>query len=215
MRYCILLLAFLYSCTGGRELAGVYWSPKSPCKFRINKDSTFSYEYRFQFISEHATGTWRREGKNKYILNSFVKSKRLPVSVNEAENNIGSNNNFLSAIIHIPDQAYYTCEIFINDTLYEKRSCDSLYLIPIATRIKQLFFGITADQRMPGRALDTLYTQPFYPRSEYSNKLKVDISYTDSFFNYRIFNNKAIRIVNRKLMFYDDKYSRRRILRKS
>jgi hypothetical protein len=67
---------------------------------------------------------------------------------------------------------------------------------------------------MPGRALDTLYTQQFYPRSEYNNRLKVDIGYTDSLFNYRVFDNKAIRISNKKLVFYDDKYSRRRMLRK-
>ena len=135
--------------------------------------------------------------------------------MHEAESNIGVNSNFLSVGIQIPNQAYYKCEIFVNDTLYEMRSCDSLSFIAIAMPVKSLFWGISAHQRMPGRALDTLYTQKFYPRSEYSNTLKVDISYTDSFFNYRIFNNKAIRIINKKLVFYDDKYSRRRILRKS
>jgi len=213
MKFYILLTVFLYGCTSVRNIDGVYWSDKSPCKFTMNKDSTFSFEYRFQFQYEHATGTWSRAGKSKYVLNSFVKNKRLPASVSETKSDKEDNSNFLSASIQIPNQAYYRCEIFINDTLYEKRSCDSLSSIVIAKPMRSLFLGICADERIPGRLLDTLYTEKFYPRSEYRNNLKMDISYIDSLFNYRIFNNETIRIANKKLVFYDNKHGVQRILR--
>jgi hypothetical protein len=213
MKIYVLLILFLCGCAGGKDISGVYWSDKSPDKLTINKDYTFSYAYRFQFQYKHATGNWSKDGRNKYILNSFIKSKRLPVNVSESEAN--SDSNFLSIHIQIPDQTYYICEIFINDRLYEKRRCDSLSMVAFATPINSVFFGITADERIPGRSLDTLYTQVFHPKMASANSMKVNVEFTDSLFNYRIFNNTMIKIANNNLMFYDDDYSSPTLLRKN
>ncbi len=203
MKPYVLLFVFLYGCTGSRDVTGVYWSGKDPSKLILNNDSTFSYEYRFQFQYGHATGTWHHAGKNKYILNSFIKNKQLSINVSEAAGDVGSTSNLLSTSIRIPDQTFYKCGIFVDGALYETRSCDSLSSIVITKPLKSIYFGFSADERMPGRFIDTLYTQTFHPRMEYGNNLNVDIAYVDSFFNYRIFDSEMIHIANKKLIFYD------------
>ena len=147
--------------------------------------------------------TSSKEGKNKYILNSFVKNRKLSINVSEVAGNVGSADNLVSTRIRIPDQTYYKCGIFVDDALYETRSCDSLSSIVITKPLRSIYFGFSADERMPGRFLDTLYTQTFHPRMEYSNNLNVEIAYVDSFFNYRIFDSELIHIANKKLMFYE------------
>jgi len=203
MKPYVLLFVFLYGCAGARDVTGIYWSDKSPCKLTLNNDSVFTFEYTFQFKYEHATGTWHKAGKNKYILNSFVKNRKLSINVSEVAGNVGSADNLVSTRIRIPDQTYYKCGIFVDDALYETRSCDSLSSIVITKPLRSIYFGFSADERMPGRFLDTLYTQTFHPRMEYSNNLNVEIAYVDSFFNYRIFDSELIHIANKKLMFYE------------
>lgn len=207
MRPYVFFIFLLFSCSSSREVPGEYLSSKSPYSLILNKDSTFSYRYKFEFAYKYSSGTWNKTGKNKIILNSYIKERRLPLKIYESGNNEEnkSNVNFLSVNVDISDadKKYYWCEIFINDALYEKINCDSLSSISITPPINSVFFGLTADERIPGRFLDTLYTDKFFPKSNSANKLKADISYIDSLFNYRVFNNEVLKMTRKGLNFYN------------
>jgi hypothetical protein len=207
-RLLLFFLVIIYSCSSSVNLSGNYSSSHSPHSFNLNKDSTFSYRYKFEFAYGYSKGTWSKIEGSKILLNSQIKSRVLIVN-EHALGSIGSldSPSYFSINVNIPnaDRASYRCLIFVNDTLYGKASCDSLSPISIPTSIKDIYFGITAGVTIPARFLDTLYTEKMFPKSRTANKDKIDISYNDSLFNYRVFNNEILRISKKGLEFNDGK----------
>ena len=103
------------------------------------------------------------------------------------------------------DKNYYQCMIFINDTLYEKRSFDSIASILITSPVRSIFFKLSTDVRMPTRFMDTLSTDKVIPKFSTANRDKISIVLSDSLFNYRVFNNEVLRVRRKGLRFYDSR----------
>jgi hypothetical protein len=197
----------IYSCTPAGNIAGDYSSSKSPYSFIINNDSTFSYRYKFQVAYEYSQGIWKQLSKNKITLTSYTATRLIPLRVQEGslQKNSEIDDNILSVDVGIPDseKTYYQCSIFINDTLFRKTSCDSLQLLTIDQKINSLFFSISADERIPTRFLDTLYSEKILFKSANRRKLNIDFVYQDSLFNYRVFNDEVLNVSGTYLKFYD------------
>jgi hypothetical protein len=145
-------------------------------------------------------------------LNSGIKSTVIPLSVQESgkiERGLKSTN-FLSINVNIPNTNLedYRCAIFINDTLFQERRCDSLSSILISSSIKDIYFEIRKrpiilkDLRL---SVDPIITNRFFPKSATDNKLQIGIAFNDSLFSYRIFNNEILRVTKRGIRFYDPK----------
>src|SRR6187402_188105 len=138
MRLFICSLVLLYSCSSSVKLPGDYSSSRIPYSFTLNPDSTFNYRYKFEFAYEYSQGAWKKAGRNEIVLNSYIQSKSLPVKVQELDTHEFGQTNFFSVnISSMPDadKNYYQCMIFINDTLYEKRSFDSIASILITSPV--------------------------------------------------------------------------------
>jgi hypothetical protein len=195
----------LYSCSPGLELPENYSSNQSKYQFRLNQDSTFEYSYKFEFAYQYSTGGWSKAGNRKIVLNSNIKSKVVPLREERLPGNDFEQANFFSVGVNIPnaDKKYYQCMIFIDDVLYEKRSCDLLDTILVSGPMKSIFFKLSADPRLPTRFLDTLSTEKFITQSSKSNRERLAIILDDSLFNYRVFKNDTLEVARKGLRFYD------------
>jgi len=210
-KYYVLLLAIslvlIYSCSSIIEVSEDYSSSETPYSFNLGKDSVFDYRYKFEFGYEYSQGIWSKIGNNEIVLNSRVKNRTLQLKVKESIAHEAEQENFFYVNINMPDsdKNYYQCMIFINDTLYGKRSCDSIASILISSPIKNIFFKLSADVRMPTRFMDTLTTDKFSPRLSIGNKTKIDIIFKDSLFNYRVFNDEILKVTRKGLKFRDSR----------
>jgi len=207
-RYLVHLLFFsivAWGCSSSLELSGDYSSNRSKYQFRLNRDSTFEYSYKFEFAYEHSRGRWNRIGKRRIILNSYAKRKVIPMTVQKLSGHDIGQASFFSVSMDIPnaDKKYYQCMVYVNDMLYEKISCDSIDTILVASPVKSIFFKLSADPRMPTRFLDTLSTEKFITHSNTSSQERLNIILRDSLFNYRIFDNDTLEVTRKGLKFYD------------
>lgn len=207
MRLFMYSFFLLCSCSSSIKLPGNYSSKNIPYSFTLNPDSTFDYRYKFEFAYEHSQGKWKKAGRNEIVLTSYIQNKSLPLKVQYLDAHEIGQANFFSVNISMPDtdKNYYQCMIFINDTLYQKRNCDSIDSILITSPVRSIFFKLSTDIRMPTRLLDTLSTDKFIPRSSTANREKISIVLSDSLFNYRVFNKEALRVTRRGLRFYDSR----------
>jgi hypothetical protein len=205
MKLYLVLFTFLLSgCFSNKEIAGVYSSSKSPFSLTLRDDSTFSYRYKFQFAYEYSEGTWSRIGKNKIILNSYIKSRIIPLQVEEnIFNGDKTDSNILSVDVGMPDKekSFYQCSVYINYTLYSKKRCDSLSVL-VNKPVSNFLFAINANEVIPNRFIDTLYTEKFSTKKTIGNKLKVRFLYNDSLFNYRVFDNEVVKVSKKGLKFF-------------
>jgi hypothetical protein len=200
-----LCLVLLYGCHPDRQLAGNYWSNKSPYFFSLNRDSTFDYRCKFQFVYQISHGTWHKVAKNKVVLNSSIKDRTLSLNAKELSSDKNDPKNLFYVSINIPDteKKYYQCMVFVNDNFYEKSNCDSFNSVLVGFPINNIQFKISADPRMPGRLFDTLSTKKFSPQSSTSNKKELEILFSDSLFNYRIFDSDTITLTKKGIRFID------------
>jgi hypothetical protein len=203
--FLISSLILMYGCHSGVELLGDYSSFQSPYTFYLYKDSTFSYRYKFEYAYEYSQGTWSQVGGKMIVLNSQIKNRTLAVEAQNLDDNASEIINHFSIDVNLinGNKNHYQCMIFINDTLFTIKTCDSLSSILINSPIKDYFFKLTTDTRMPTRFLDTLSTNKIFTKSSNSNNFKIKINLVDSLFNYRIFNNDILQVTNKGLNFYD------------
>lgn len=195
-------------CTSGYKISGNYLSNQGLCNLALNKDSTFTYSYKFQIAYRYATGTWSEVGGNLIRLNSNIKSKVIPLKVRKTDiTENGSRDNILTVNVNIPREyrTYYQCSIFVNDVWYTQRNCDSLSLLPIKQPVNSLYFQISADERIPMRFLDTLKTAVYVPKKNYGNQLTIDFDYKDSLFNYQVFDGELMEVSKNKLNYSSSK----------
>jgi len=143
--------------------------------------------------------------EKKIALTSNLQSKVLPLTVSEYE---GTNRIDISVSIPDVEKAYYQCSVFINDSLFIKKRCDSVSSIQVGKPISSLFFRLNADERMPSRFLDSLITEKYFLKSSSSKNLKVDILYKDSLFNYKVFSGEILKFTLKGMKFYSSKNDR-------
>jgi len=203
--WCVPLMLWLAGCSPGQPVAGTYASGGSPHSFILRPDSTFSYRYQFQFGYRYSSGTWRRGGKRALVLNSYISDRTLPLKVVELPAGGGDLGNIFSVNTGVtgPGKGYYRCMVYVNDTLFVTASCDTFSNVRVSFPVKSIFFKLSADARMPSIFLDTLSTEKFRPVNGMGNKVKIDIGYNDSLFNYRVFNNEEVRMSKKGLTFHD------------
>lgn len=204
MKSCIFgFLLLLGSCTGSRNILGTYASNKSPYQFTLNPDSTFSYQYKFQFEYQYSNGSWKNIGNNKIELQSQLKNKIIPITVKEYTNehpNDSCQLNIESNILN-NEKRYYQCLIFIDNTFFAQRSCDSLSNLIVPAPKKSMFFKLTADTRIPTRFLDTLTSSIYSLKNINVYRIDANMTYNDSLFNYKLFNHAILQINNNKLKY--------------
>lgn len=202
----IFISALIFAGCTSIKIPGEYVSKSGSHLLSLKEDSTFSYYYKFEFTQERSNGVFSSANSNSIVLNSNIRDKELPLSIKENPNCDSSNNNILFINFNIPknESRYYLCEVFKNGVSYKKVYCDSLSSLIIKEPLRSFFFKISTDSRMPGRFLDVLYTEEYETRSERGNNLTVDILYTDSLFNYHVFNNIVLKKVSKKTLALKD-----------
>ncbi len=84
---------------------------------------------------------------------------------------------------------------------YITNHCDSISKIPVPFPVNNILLGISGDEKIPNRFIDTLFTEKKSPISTYAN-LQLDVNYIDSLFNYKILNNELIKVGHGRLKFH-------------
>ena len=212
----LFFVVMLSACSTSKEISGEYSSRRIPYVFNLNKDSTFFYRYKFEIDYEYSLGRWNKTGKNAVVLNSHYKERLLQL---ETEHDKTGKIDVISLNIVTPDfdRKYYECLIFVNGALHAKQKCDSTISESIRKPVENIFLGFTADRTvdplLATRALDTVYTEKFYPQAAF-DKYTLRIVYNDSLFSYRVFDNETFKITRKGLIFYDPKRKTRQTIPK-
>lgn len=198
-----LLSVLLGGCATGIEVSGDY-SCKEVCQsFSLNRDATFRFED--EASSGFSDGHWFKYKGDQVVLNSVIKDRSLPLKTFEFGTHEFGQESLLSFDIGLlpTEKPYYQCLVYVNDTLYQKRNCDSLTTIPIKNEVYSLRFDICGNEKMPGRMHDTLHTELYHPRAVSGNKFQIHILFNDSLFNYRVFDNEVFKVTKKGLRVYN------------
>lgn len=204
MRKCIILfIVLLEACASSKNVVGTYASNQSPYQFTIKSDSSFTYQYKFQFAYQYSNGKWKNVGKNKIELQSQFKNKAIPITVKEYTNEHANDSVQLNIESNIlsNERKYYQCLIFIDNTFFTQKNCDALSSLIVPTPKRNMYFKLTADARMPARFLDTLTSSTYTLKNKNPYRIDINMSYNDSLFNYKLFNNEVLLINNGKLKY--------------
>jgi hypothetical protein len=188
------------------KVPGTYRSKDGLYRLTLNNDSTFLFDYKFQFDYKYSYGLFKILDNKSITLHSSIRSKKTPIRVTAVNGNQAFEDNFLRINFNFPrdEGKYYKCQLFINGVVFENKYCDSLSFVKVRKPLNNFSLGISADERMPGRFLDTLYTEIFTTTMNGGNNLSVEVLVNDSLFNYRVFDDKIIKASNRKLTIFDD-----------
>ncbi|MGZ5221417.1 MAG: hypothetical protein ACXWC7_15115 [Chitinophagaceae bacterium] len=201
----ILFLFIIAGCRANREIHGVYNFPNNHATITLQKDSSFIYRYQFEFDSWRSEGKWTSPEKNLVILNSTIKNRTIPLHISELDLQ-GTNNpdNVLSVDVGMPEneKKFYNCSLYLNDSLYGRKRCDSLKFI-IQKPINFIRLSLTGDVVIPNRYLDTLFTETYFTQRNTGNKLAIKLGYNDTLFKYRVLENVKLRIARKGLWFVD------------
>lgn len=199
----LIVVWFFVGCSPTGKIPGTYSGNSSYMTIILNSDSTFSYRYKFEFSREHAEGRWGLIGNSIVVINSYIKDRAIPIKGDEEHNGSLAEGKHLTINTDMPksENGFYTCSVFVNDTFFIKRRCDSIDGLKVPDRTASLFIRIKADERIPGRFLDSLETQKYILKDRRSNQVKLSIENFDSLFNYRIFDNVHVRVSKKGIQF--------------
>jgi hypothetical protein len=205
MRYLIIIIMLFVSCKSNKTVVGYYVSGKHPYRFTIKLDSTFTYEYSLGPEYQYSNGFWQNISSKKIKLQSFIKDRTIPIVVEERgyDKEVGRGLIMLSISTNIQKQyaEYYKCSIFIDESLYIQKRCDSLSLFKVPAPKLNLYFKLESDVRIPSRFLDELVTSKYSIKNNEFNIINVMFQYNDSLFNYKVFNDVTLRVSNNKLIY--------------
>lgn len=201
--YIIIIIFFFSSCLSNKYLPGVY--TKDYATIILKDDSTFSYRYKFEFAYKYSEGVWKTIGKGRVLLNSVIQDSTIHLQIFD-DINKGEQANSLKVDVGIPikERQFYICSLFINDSLYDKLSCDSLIHFVINKPIINYYFSITANENIPTRFIDTIYSEKVIPIKKFGNYELIKFQYNDSLFNYRIFSSYPLNVRKRGLFLYEN-----------
>ena len=204
VHYCVCAIV-LAGCASVK-VPGTYRSRDGLYSLALNSDSTFLFNYKFQFDTKRSQGFFKMLDSKTIKLRSSIVDKKMPIEVIEKPNS-DSWNNLLRIGFNLPgnETQYYKCLLLINGVPFVTAHCDSLSLVKIDKTLNDFSIGISADERLPGRFLDTLYTKTFVTKTNNRNDLFVNVQVQDSLFNYRVFDDAIMRISNKRLLLFDGK----------
>ena len=205
-----LLFGIIFLCGGcSINVVGKYSSIRCLSSFQFKGDSTFMYKYRSYHLYQYSRGKWEWINRNMITLTSDIKDITIPLSVKEIGHIDGTTSNIISIDLDIKNSqslADYMCEVYINDVLYCIRRCDSIASIPVTVPIRNCYFNFTKD---PQIALATAVSPPLLTNKYRSNssimgnKLIIAISFDDSYFFYKAFNDDTIRVKKQGIRIFN------------
>lgn len=205
-----LLFGIIFLCGGcSINVIGKYSSNISSSSFQFKGDSTFMYEYRSYHLYQYSRGKWEMIKRNMATLTSDIKDITIPLLIKGIDYNNNSNNSMISIDLNIKNSrslADYMCGVYVNDSLYCVRRCDSIAFIPISVPIESCYFYFTKE---PEIASTTAVSPPLYTNKYRSNdsimgnKFIIAIDFNDSYFFYKAFNEDTIRVKKHGIRIYN------------
>jgi len=182
-------------------------SKNNPNYLQLKKDNTFIFEYRSFHLYQHSTGVWKKIDKNQIILNSEIKYTSIPIFVSNDRTNRKSNSVDIDLnIIGNHGLADYECAIYINDTTYCIKRCDSLSRIfSTESPINNIYFKFFRKPKTPTTTAIPLplITDIYSPKVKGGNELKIKITFKDVYFYYRPFINDTLKVRSNIAKLYD------------
>ncbi|KAA5536544.1 hypothetical protein F0919_02430 [Taibaiella lutea] len=212
MKNLILIATILFCSCSSLFIQGKYASKENNNYFDFKKDSTFTYEYRLFHTYRYSSGTWSLLKNNRILLKSSYLDSIVLLEVNETEQATKKKTSLnidFNIINGLTPQNYY-CQMYIDDKPYFKddvlmgKRCDSLKKVEIADKIDSLYFVI---YREPIHFVTTATSFPistgkYYPQKGYSD-MNIRISFNDSLFYYKIFNNEPLLISKGRIKLFN------------
>ncbi|MDR2408009.1 MAG: hypothetical protein LBE13_07855 [Bacteroidales bacterium] len=200
----------------------------------LDQDSTYTYcfsNYNEQ-IRDYSEGKWRKNEKNIIIINSNIQNNIIPLEIFYEKMKKNENQLCISIILKVFNQYPYgsdneddyVCEPFTNDTipLREQLTGEDMfnamatnsdpytgrggsYTIYSDTLINDVWFEISR----------TFYTGTYFIEQPIRTERKkincslgdsivINININDDLFNYKVFNNKTLKIKNNRIIFYNN-----------
>jgi hypothetical protein len=207
--FILIFSAFLLSAFVGcrpRKLPSTFISKNGLYRFTLNEDSSFEYNYKYYFKYKSSSGTFKRINAKEMIFNSLIQERILPLKVKELYQEQKKGNIIFKINFNLPsnESKYYNCQAFINGTASDYKPCDSLSLFKVSGSVERFSLSIFGSDKIPGRFLDTLFTEVYIRENLISDSLYVDVLFNDSFFNYQVFKGSKIKTSKNNLIFFDD-----------
>lgn len=193
-------------CSINMGVIGRYSSSKGPNNIELRNDSTFIYEYRAFHLYQYSIGKWKMLKRNLVTLTSEVKSTVVPITVKNVGNQLVSNILLIDLKIN-PNKnlSYYKCGIYINDSLYIVKRCDSIASLAINVPINNIYFHFTKEPVLTTTTAiaPPVFTIKYFTKISRGNKLAIEVHFDDSYFYYKSFNGDTVRINGHHIKMYN------------
>ena len=130
----------------------------------------------------------------------------VPITVK----NIGNQGsvNMLSLDLKIdPNKSLsdYKCGVYVNDSLYLVKRCDSISSLAINVPINNIYFHFTKEPALTTTTAiaPPVFTDKYVTKTSRGNKLEIEVNFNDSYFYYKSFNGDTVKIKGRNIEIYD------------
>lgn len=143
-----------------------------------------------------------KKGRKEIVLKSQFRDRLLPLTVKETDGVKGGN--LINININIPEteRKFYQCSLFVNDSFFARKNCDSIISIFVLKPILNVSLKLNADERKPTRFLDSLITEKHFFKSINLKKIEINVHYNDLLFNYIVFNDETLKISRHGVKVY-------------
>lgn len=195
-----ITILLLCSCSTKRNLVGEYCSKEH--YLRLNKNSTYYYQYKFGWIERNSFGKWNFVGKNQIEIYSLFDVANLSTCVKEKQDERLIQNE----IRIIPDllsasklEPFLNYEIIVNGKIVStgKEKTISLDKDIILSTIK---VAVMIDSNVLTPVYRTrLMTKEYEVINKDANKIDINIPLEIGFFYYDSFNTDTLVIDKKKI----------------
>lgn len=197
---------FFCCCTSKGNIVGKYMSKNNPNYIQLKKDSTFIYEYRYLHLYQQSIGKWKQGKRKTIILDSKYKDVSIPLKINNFDDIVDKNIFHVKLKINDGESLdNYFCRVYINDTIYSLKRCDSLNFLTIEVPIKSIYFMFIKEPLIPKTTYIPLplISNKFIPKEQTKNYSEIKIEFSDEYFYYKPFNNELLKIQENGLEIYN------------
>lgn len=221
------------SCAPYQSLVGKYSEPDNSLSFEFYKDSSFVYKFHAFHTNENSSGRWKQKDKKNFFLNSNNKGITSEfIIITERTDELVKTFGLSIDIKSNLAAAKYKCAIFLNDTLYSYKYDNRLettglvldtdnnnnnliynHCIPtnylhsliVDSKVKSIFLIIIKPTQKDNNFITkiNLKTNKYSLQSDSTNNLNVAVNFSDSMFNYKVFNNQKIKLRKKGMSFHD------------
>lgn len=207
-----ILCIFSLACNNKHVQTGNYVSKNQEKILIINSDYTFEYRYQFEFQRQYSHGTWKPITNHNIEISSVYLDRDIQLTT-FVEPNALDDKIFLiiKSNISKDEQRLYQLTLFVDDKIVDSKSCDSVTTFSVAKQSKKFQLGLSANQSLPGRYLDTLFSKSVEIATNSPQIIRVEAIANDSLFGYKVFNQKRLKIRKNSLIYFDQKHKRREI----